>query len=223
MSKLNVPVNNDRFKQLIAEYRTYLNSIDRAFHAVKSKFPDAVPCKPGCSACCAALFAVRPLDAALALEGLVQVNPAFAEDRLNACKMLVRDFRHRFPGTEWPFRIECTGWREFGDMVNVFPQPCPLLDNRGYCGIHPYRPRICRLAGVVFQDPNTDVILDDFCPMAEKARNSVEMFKAEFSLMGMDESVLVFQERLWQICDFQIPSGSTFLAAGILEFAGMKP
>ncbi len=217
-SKRNVRGNNNALLNLLTEYRCFLEHIDFAFTDFQERNPDIVPCHAGCSRCCAALFAVKPIDAALTALGLISRYPDSADSVRDKCFQIVSGLNDRFGNFSIPFRVEFFGWREFQKVVETYSEPCPFLSSRGLCGIYQYRPRICRLAGVVFRDIASGTLLPDFCPLAESSRMKRPVTPPEYDLTGMDITVAEFEITFRKSVGAAVPSGFTFLAAGILEF-----
>lgn len=216
-----------QIKDLLTHYRQWLDGIDAAFDAARQAAPGAVPCHGGCSHCCYTLFAIPAMDGFLLWEGLQQQGQAVAQAALARCERLFLDFKaHACPSATIPFRVEHFGWTAFDAMVETFQRPCPFLTEDGWCGIYRWRPRICRLAGVVFKDLCSGIILEDFCPLASDARMETGFAWAPFDISGMDMQVMEFRQQfqavLQQERSIALPSGMTFPAAGVLE-ASQRP
>ncbi len=145
------------------------------------------------------------------LAGPVGERPRIIE----RCRDIMRKLVDTF-GLTGPFRIESIGWNRFERFIEGAFFRCPVLADDGACGIHPFRPRICRLAGTTFRDPGSGMELDDFCEIASEARRDPMFTPPEFPL---DESLLraiEFDDAMRRLVGES--AGFTIPAAGILEY-----
>ena len=207
----------------LERYKNWLLKIDQKFDAVRAVYPAAVPCHGGCSQCCYSLFAIPAIDGFLLWQG-IRSSRSHDEltELLNSCKRLFSEFKADvFPEAAIPFRVEPIGWREFDELVDRFQRPCPFLTNKGWCGVYEWRPRICRLAGTVFADPVTGVVINDFCPLAIDARGKEGFKSAPFDVSGMDGQMQAFREEFKYLLKseyrHELRDGHTFPLAGVIE------
>jgi Fe-S-cluster containining protein len=91
---------------------------------------------------------------------------------------------------------------------------CPLLDPTGSCRAHAFRPALCRLQGVPWQDPVTGAALPDFCRL-EPGQESMGDQPAD--LLRLDE----FRESSRMA--LAATTGRTFVAAALLLEEGQGP
>ena len=178
-------------------------------------FPDAVPCYAGCSHCCYTLFAVTPLDTALVSFGIA--SQSGSSGKVKQIQNIWSALQHQYQFTH-PFRIEDYGWDHFEKLVNREKIKCPLLTSDGKCAIYPFRPKICRLAGLKYRDSQTGVELDDFCDLAKKARIETGLDTVNFSLADLDQYVMEFEFLFRRTVKHKVISGKTVIPAGVIEF-----
>ncbi|GEM_PF-4212573 len=167
--------------------------------------------------CCSAFFAVRWCDGALMAEGILSGSTDEKNGIIDRCRSIVQNLGDGC-GVTGRFRIESIGWNRFERFIAGTSLRCPVLTDDGACGIHAFRPRICRLAGTIFRDPGSGIELDDFCEIAMEARRNPRFTPPEFPL---DESLLraiEFDDAMRRKAGEEIPAGFTIPAAGILEY-----
>ncbi len=206
-------------KILLKRYRTVLERIDAAFDQAREDQPDAIPCYAGCSRCCYALFAVRPIDAALITEGLqTKVSRDDREEILENCRNVFTTVQSEDPEITPGFRVHQIGRSAFDRLVETVRLPCPFLTREGWCGVYAYRPRICRLAGAIFKDVATGDELEDYCPLGESAREKHGFCPVAFDLSTMYATMMEFDEACLRAAPVGLQSGYTFPAAGVLEW-----
>jgi len=212
-------------ENLLLRYQLILEKIDHQFNSIQKQFQGITPCRPGCSQCCSALFAIRPIDAALLFQGLETLAADEAGAVIQSAEVVSRAINPPVLPEDLPFRIEQEGWVQFDMLVNSTRLPCPILDSRGWCRLHRYRPRICRLAGIIFYDRATGVQLDDYCPLAKKARDASEVTRFPYPLVELDIEVMEIEQefrRIMETANIRVLSGHTYIAAGLMEFSQPK-
>lgn len=151
-------------------------------------------------------------------EGILRAPESTRIDIIHRCQVIVSTIKTEFKDLAFPFRIDHIGWPEFERFIDRMGMTCPVLSDSGSCRIHRYRPRICRLAGTIFRDPETGTELDDFCFIAAERRRVPGFHPPAFPL---DESLIEAQEMdaaFRNAYPIPIGSGFTIPAAGILEY-----
>lgn len=138
-------------------------AIDPAFAAARAANPDVIPCGRGCALCCAGMFAITALDAALLRRGLRRAPDDVREAIAAEAARLLERVREAAPDWGDPWAIEAIGWREFGRIAARLDSRCPVLGPDDACLLYADRPRIARLQGVSWFDPATGDTLPDFC------------------------------------------------------------
>ena len=73
------------------------------------------------------------------------------------------------------------------------------------------------------QDPATGAVLTDFCPKAANARKHAGIDYFPFSLVEMDVEVMQFNQEFHHLMGDIVPSGYTFIAAGVGEMNKIIP
>jgi Fe-S-cluster containining protein len=153
-----------------------LQFIDDAFASAAAAMGDAVPCRRGCLACCAAVFDIHPVDAMLlgawldrqdeprravvlerAADVAAQVEAA-AGEMANQGLPELRSFRAE-DGFEGLSAASITA------LAAAVELSCPLLGPDGACGAYFYRPAPCRMQGLPWRDPASGLTVTDFCQL----------------------------------------------------------
>ena len=217
----NVRENDISTAGVLQRYKKLLAGIEDCFDAYRRDKPGAVLCAPGCSRCCYGIFEISLLDAMLMAEGMILLEPADIEDILGRSYRIVRMIQKRVPEYQGVFRVGKIGQRLFSNLVETLRVPCPVLSADGLCRLYAHRPRICRLAGIEYQDPMTGEFLDDFCPAAKDVRQQGNFPPAEFPLTRMYTSVAEMSLDIRPLLGDNIESGMTCPPAALVEFTRM--
>jgi Fe-S-cluster containining protein len=130
------------------KYEALVSKAEAVFEQVKSKFPDEVKCKEGCSDCCHALFDLSLVEA-------LYINYRFNEKfRGNAKKELMEKAnkadRQIYKVKKEAFR-STQGGKEEETVVEEVGQKrirCPLLGQGDLCEMYVFRPIACRVYGI---------------------------------------------------------------------------
>jgi Fe-S-cluster containining protein len=161
---LELPTASGARRELLLRYVALMDrDIDPAFAMARGRYPSAIPCAKGCSLCCAGLFAINQLDAALIREGLLAAPPDVRRDVMDKVRALMERVREAAPDWESPWLIERLGWGEFARLAAKLDSRCPALGAQDECLVYAHRPRVGRLQGLTWRDPETGEVLDDFC------------------------------------------------------------
>jgi predicted Zn-dependent protease with MMP-like domain/Fe-S-cluster containining protein len=144
---------------LMRQYHSLLERVDRWFRTVQQGHPDCVKCRSGCYDCCVGLFEVTPLDAATLQEGLRRLPPAERNDILSRAAAIANAIETAFPElVESP----CTSdlpedrWQALMDWSGGMA--CPVLGPNGECRVYDHRPLSCRLMGVGRMDEDGETV-----------------------------------------------------------------
>jgi Fe-S-cluster containining protein len=133
---------------LFRQYEELVAGVDKVFENVRSRFPDEVTCKVGCSSCCHAIFDLSLIEAmylnarfnekysGLERENMLQV--ADEAERLQA-KIVRRAWKDKQKGRDD---------EEVLAEVAKERVRCPLLDEQDCCRLYDHRPITCRLYGI---------------------------------------------------------------------------
>ena len=130
------------------KYEALVSKTDVVFEQIKTKYPDEVKCKEGCSDCCHALFDLSLIEA-------LYINYRFNEkfdggeknnlikkankaDR-QICKIKKDAYRSTQGGKEEDAVIEEVGQKRIR---------CPLLGEKNLCEMYAFRPIACRVYGI---------------------------------------------------------------------------
>lgn len=152
-----------------ADYPELLGRLDTWQEDVRERFPQVVPCRSGCSACCHGPFDISAADTVVVLEGVAALPfPVRVAVELRA-RMQVGRMARSEPGFEFPWDVSRMEESRFDALVNAQAgEPCPALDSGGRCLIYERRPMICRMMGLGMRTasgaelPNGCPIRDDF-------------------------------------------------------------
>ena len=175
-------------------WRAQLIEIDLAFELARDAPGTVIPCRSGCSACCTAVFEIHAADATVLREGLASL-PGPARDRIVARAAAVRSAMaaaaEKLEATEPAFRewlavsLDGVPARALGLLAGAIDLPCPVLDETGACSMHAFRPAICRMQGLPWQDPVTGAALPDFCRLETGQEGNSPQ---PLDLLGLDEA-----------------------------------
>ena len=120
------------------------------------------------------MFPITRLDALLIVErGLPSLG---REERRRAYERAERidlALRRLVPGWRPPYRLYEAGDEEMEAGMERIEAPCPLLGEDGLCLIYRFRPKVCRLQGLIQRDPATGWTMRDFCHDPEKGRSEL--------------------------------------------------
>jgi len=208
----------DRF---LDDYRALLvRDIDPAVAAAKAANPGVIPCGRGCAKCCAGMFAISFVDAALLVQGLSAADDETHEAIVGGAHALMNRVAEVAPNWNEPWRIEDLGWKEFGEIAAKLDSRCPVLGAEEECRLYDHRPRIARLQGVSWRDPCTNESLPDFC--------APQFGDPKYAALGPQPMAL--SEHLGRVVEVQEEWkrktgewGHTFVAAAIRRYDGACP
>jgi Fe-S-cluster containining protein len=198
--------------------RRYVALMDRdiapAFAEAQARAEGAIPCGRGCAKCCAGLFAINALDAALLREGIAEAEPEARDAILGGARALIERVRQAQPEWERPWRIERIGWREFGRLAAALDSRCPALGPDEACLLYEHRPRVGRLQGISWFDPETGDALKDFCEsiFGSAAYSAVPPQPMRLTLNSAETAELLEE---WRALTGE--TGHTFVAAALLS------
>jgi Fe-S-cluster containining protein len=130
------------------KYEALVAKAESVFEQVKSKFPEGVKCKEGCSDCCHALFDLTLIEALYMnyrfnqkFEGKAKndlIEKANVADR-KIYKIKKEAFRSTQKGKEEETVVKEVGQKRI---------PCPLLGDNDLCEMYAFRPIACRVYGI---------------------------------------------------------------------------
>jgi Fe-S-cluster containining protein len=133
--------------------RGLIQIVDAALVEAARKSGEWLVCRPGCSHCCAGVFAINQLDAARLKAGLADLENLDPE-RAQRVHQRARDSAKRlspmFPGdlVTGILSGDAGAFAEFADSEIGDNEPCPVLDpETGTCELYESRPMTCRVFG----------------------------------------------------------------------------
>jgi len=125
--------------------------VDTALADVARRSGDWLVCRPGCTQCCAGVFAINQLDTMRLTRGLAKLENQSSE-RAAAVRMRARESWSRlspeFPGNKTTGILAegeqaAQDFEQFGNE-----EVCPVLDPAtGLCELYEFRPMTCRVFG----------------------------------------------------------------------------
>jgi Fe-S-cluster containining protein len=125
--------------------------VDAAFADAAQRSGEWLVCRPGCTQCCTAAFAINQLDAHRLRRGFANLEKRFPERaaliRLRAQQAVAR-LSPDFPGDPVSGLLyeDDEATRQFEDFAN--DEICPVLDPKtGNCELYESRPMTCRVFG----------------------------------------------------------------------------
>src|SRR5262249_40745338 len=149
-------------RNVAADYRQFIEQVDRLTARLASRYARHLACRAGCSGCCHHHLSVFNVEAAAvreAIEALPEETRAVIERP--AREVIARESNHE-------------------------PVACPLLMN-DRCSIYESRPLICRTQGLPLlieaEDGEAEV---DFCPLNFTSPDAVDDLD-EDQLVGLDD------------------------------------
>ena len=142
----------------LAPYRELLGEVDGWFSNCLRAGGTSLACRGGCSACCRGLFDITLLDAWLLKDGFAALPPEVRSRVLERCRLRLVELVSRWPTLQAPYLLNALPEEEWTDMPETDHEPCPLLDDNGFCLVYHSRPMVCRLHGL----PNIDTSGEDF-------------------------------------------------------------
>ena len=198
-------------QQLLQNYRQLIEEIDRWFSVCIKQFPDQIKCTRGCAACCRGLFEISLLDAALLQQGFRQLPPDLQQKPLSKAKKKLEELQKQWPDLRHPYILNRLSHRDWEEMPEDDPTPCPLLGEDGACLVYDHRPLTCRLHGLPNVDLSGEVFMPDYCSLNFPDLDAVQnnelrhcfhaTYQQEFDLLG-EFSELILAERNLEIDTF---------------------
>jgi len=130
------------------KYEALVSKAEAVFEQIKSKFPDEVKCKEGCSDCCHALFDLTLVEA-------LYINFCFNEnfegkEKNDLIEKANKADRQIYKIKKEAFRSTQGGKEEEAVVEEVGQKRirCPLLGNEDLCEMYALRPIACRVYGI---------------------------------------------------------------------------
>ncbi len=130
------------------KYEALVSKAETVFEQVKSKFPDEVKCKEGCSDCCHALFDLTLVEA-------LYINYRFNEKfdgngKKDLLEKANKADRMIYKIKKAAFRSTQKGKDEEAIVEEVGQERirCPLLGKEDLCEMYAFRPIACRVYGI---------------------------------------------------------------------------
>lgn len=130
------------------QYEALVSKAESAFEQVKTKYPDEVKCKEGCSDCCHALFDLPLIEA-------LYVNYRFNEmfdgkEKNDLIEKASKADRRIYKIKKGAYRSAQGGKKEEAVVEEVGQERirCPLLGKENLCEMYAFRPIACRVYGI---------------------------------------------------------------------------
>ena len=178
--------------ELLQRYDKLLARVDDWFAACLSRYPDAIVCGLGCSACCRGLFDISLLDAWVLRRGFDGLSEEVRSAVLSRAKERIGRIREEWPEFALPFILNRRPEEEWDQVDDE--APCVLLNADGLCLVYEHRPLTCRLHGLPQVDISGEVMDEEWCSMnfpghdplalTELRGAFAELFRQEAFLLG---------------------------------------
>ena len=191
-------------REAAAELRRGLFFIDEAFERARAVDGTCVPCRRGCSRCCAAVFDVHEADALLLGDWLASLSGEERAELHRRSALVVRRVEEAAAGLARDGETALEGWSaELGfkglpapvvtRLAAAVTEACPLLGAEGECRAHASRPAICRLGGLPWKDTASGALLPDFCrlepAMARNPPQELDLGRLDGLRLEVDEAI----------------------------------
>ena len=171
-------------------YRALLERLDRWFEAARGRHPGVIPCRAGCAACCHGPFDISVADVELLRDAVRRLPAAVREEVTRRARRLVERMEAQEPGWEAPHAIAALGEARFDRLAEALAaEPCPLLDDEGWCRIYQDRPLVCRLVGLTMVTPAGRVI-ENACPIQDRFPGYAALPPEPFDLEDLEAGEL---------------------------------
>ena len=165
-----------------SDYRTLLTELDAWFAQGRAATGGLVPCAGGCTACCHGPFDISVADAELIDDAVRHMPPDERVRVASRAASLLGRMRALAPDWEPPYAVDALGEDRFDRLTDALAdEPCPLLDERGRCGIYADRPLVCRMIGLGLRTPSGRTV-DNACPIQARFPGYGELPPAMFDL-----------------------------------------
>jgi Fe-S-cluster containining protein len=149
-------------------YRGLLQQLDTWFAESAARYPNVIPCRSGCSACCYGPFDISVADAFLVRQAYFRL-PSEERARVRAkAEVVAGKMKEIVP--DWVIENGLEGISEetFDQVCDALAaEPCPLLNEENNCRIYADRPTICRMMGLGIVTP-AGRIIENGCPIQDQ-------------------------------------------------------
>ena len=210
---------------ILDQYGTLLQEVDRWFESCLSQHSDEITCHHGCSECCRGLFDITLLDALYLKHGFDQLPASVqsavqvqAAGRLDALTRKWPDFirpwtLNHIPEAQWDAM-----------MPENDETPCPLLSEQGSCLVYAYRPMTCRLNGIPMIDVSGEELFDEWCSLNFTGSNPIRFEDLRYPFKELfTQELLLFRELMRRMFAESVNELDTIIPAAVfLDEATIK-
>jgi len=138
-------------RSLAAQDSKLVQIVDAALADAARRSGEWLACRPGCTQCCAGVFAISQLDAVRLQRGMVELeksDPQRAERVRQRAQQSRARLSEDFPGNQKTGMLGTGKQAEKRFEAFANDEPCPALDLKtGLCDLYESRPMTCRTFG----------------------------------------------------------------------------
>ena len=210
-------------KEILERYGALLREVDGWFADCLKRYPSAIRCGAGCSACCRGLFDITLLDAWYLKSGFDGLPAKVREKVTGRAVERLKGLQKLWPEFTLPYILN---YRPDEDWEELMPEedetPCSLLGSDGKCLVYEYRPMTCRLNGVPLVDVSGEVFFDEWCTLNFTKKNPLELHELrwEFNVLFRRE-LLIFRDFTGLLLNKAFNELDTFIPTALLiDFKG---
>lgn len=139
-----------------------LNPIEESFSHTRAHHPGVLPCAQGCASCCVSGFEITVLDLWRLGNGLLKLSTEIRTQLEQRAQERLDQLHKMGEALTFPYDVRMLS-RRGKHLLSQLIDSCAALRNDGACQLYESRPRICRLQGLSFVDPEGGLSLEDGC------------------------------------------------------------
>lgn len=194
---------------LLAQELAFLAPIEHAFSQVRLQTPHQLPCSAGCARCCVSFFEITLTDVWRLRRGLEPLPALTRQSLLSSALQVLAAVQQSLPTFVAPWDVRTCP--EALDLVaQTLVIPCPALDTQQRCQVYEGRPRICRLQGLSFFEPEQpEIVLEDGCAPVFGDEAYARLPAQPLPLLEQWEQEVALRNAVWETFARTLPEGMT--------------